>query len=79
MPYELLVKEAYTLIDEIPAEKLSYVVDFLRSAHSLYESPQDYVQKDNESALEKMFAIADRHNFPSQKIGWNREELYGRM
>ena len=37
MPYEVLVKEAYSLIDEIPMEKLPYVVDFLRSANALYE------------------------------------------
>ena len=79
MPYDVLVKEAYTLIDEIPMEKLPYVVDFLRSANSLYAPTLNHTQADSSDVLEKMFVAADAHEFPAEKVAWNRNDLYGRM
>ncbi len=35
MTNSVTVKEAYKLIDEIPAEKLEYVIQFLRGAKGL--------------------------------------------
>ena len=35
MPYDVMIKEAYQLIDEIPHDKIEYVVQLLRSASGM--------------------------------------------
>jgi|GEM_PF-1768226 len=43
MPYEILLKKAHSIVDEIPREKIGYVVQLLQSAKGLYSAaPENY-------------------------------------
>ena len=73
MPYEMLVKQAYNLIDEIPHEKIEYVIQFLKSTRNLY-SPIQEKNSENADKLLKAFDNAE----VCVPITWTRDEINAR-
>ena len=81
MTNSVTVKEAYKLIDEIPAEKLEYVIQFLRGAKGLLGD-----KKENNRQKEIAFnnlkkykgILTDRFDYDKKKFEY-MEEKYGRF
>lgn len=81
MTNSVTVKEAYKLIDEIPAEKLEYVIQFLRGAKGLLDD-----KKENNRQKEIAFnnlkqykgILTDRFDYDKKKFEY-MEEKYGRF
>lgn len=81
MTNSVTVKEAYKLIDEIPAEKLEYVIQFLRGAKGLHAD-----KKENNRQKEIAFnnlkqykgILTDRFDYDKKKFEY-MEEKYGRF
>lgn len=81
MTNSVAVKEAYKLIDEIPAEKLEYVIQFLRGAKGLLVDQKENNQK-KEIAFNnlKQFkgVLTDSFDYDKKKSEY-MEEKYGRI
>ncbi len=77
MPYEVMLKEAHSLVDEIPRDKIAYVVTFLKSANGLYSS--NSVQKKREEAGNVLMSFAGslRKNFDekAELESWREERF----
>lgn len=81
MTNSVTVKEAYKLIDEIPAEKLEYVIQFLRGAKGLLgDKKENNRQKEIAFNNLKQYKgiITDRFDYDKKKIEY-MEEKYGRF
>ena len=81
MTKSVTVKEAYKLIDEIPVEKLKYVIQFLRGAKGLLGDKKEK-NKQKEIAFNnlKQFKgiFTDRFDYDKKKFEY-MEEKYGRF
>lgn len=81
MTNSVAVKEAYKLIDEIPAEKLEYVIQFLRGAKGLLgDKKENNRQKEiafNNLKQYKGF-VTERFDYDKKKFEY-MEEKYGRF
>lgn len=60
MPYEVLVKEAHTMIDEIPHEKIEYIIHILKDVRNLYSSE---TSKTSNTTSKKGFGCLHDKNF----------------
>ncbi len=81
MTNSVTVKEAYKLIDEIPAEKLEYVIQFLRGAKGLLgDKKENNLQKEIAFNNLKQFKgiLTDRFDYDKKKFEY-MEEKYGRF
>ena len=56
MPYEVLLKKAHSIVDEIPQEKIEYVVQFLQSAKGLYSAASEK-NYEEERKQERLLAL----------------------
>ena len=76
MPYEVMLKEAHSLIDEIPRDKIGYVVTFLKSANGLYGTSSAKKREAGEVLMS--FAGTLRKDFDenAELESW-REERFG--
>lgn len=79
MTNSVTVREAYKLIDEIPVEKLEYVVQFLRGAKGLLVDQKENSQQ-KEIAFNKIKQfkgiLTDRFDYDKKKSEY-MEEKYG--
>jgi hypothetical protein len=81
MTNSVTVKEAYKLIDEIPVEKLKYVIQFLRGAKGLLgDKKENNKQKEIAFNNLKQFKgiLTDRFDYDKKKFEY-MEEKYGRF
>lgn len=81
MTNSVTVKEAYKLIDEIPAEKLEYVIKFLRVAKGLLgDKKENNRQKEIAFNNLKQYKgiLTDRFDYDKKKFEY-MEEKYGRF
>lgn len=81
MTNSVTVKEAYKLIDEIPVEKLKYVIQFLRGAKGLLgDKKENSKQKEIAFNNLKQFKgiLTDRFDYDKKKFEY-MEEKYGRF
>lgn len=81
MTNSVTVKEAYKLIDEIPAEKLEYVIQFLRGAKRLLgDKKENNRQKEIAFNNLKQYKgiVTDRFDYDKKKFEY-MEEKYGRF
>lgn len=81
MTNSVTVKEAYKLIDEIPVEKLKYVIQFLRGAKGLVgDKKENNKQKEIAFNNLKQFKgiLTDRFDYDKKKFEY-MEEKYGRF
>lgn len=81
MTNSVTVKEAYKLIDEIPAEKLEYVIQFLRVAKGLLgDKKENNRQKEIAFNNLKQYKgiLTDRFDYDKKKFEY-MEEKYGRF
>jgi len=79
MTNSVTVKEAYKLIDEIPAEKLEYVIQFLRGAKGLLgDKKENNRQKEIAFNNLKQYKgiLTDRFDYDKKKFEY-MEEKYG--
>lgn len=81
MTNSVTVKEAYKLIDEIPAEKLEYVIQFLRGAKGLLGDKKENIRQ-KEIAFNNLKQykgiLTDRFDYDKKKFEY-MEEKYGRF
>ena len=78
MPYEVMLKEAHSLIDEIPRDKIGYVVTFLKSANGLYGVSSSQAKKRKAGEVLMSFAGALRKDFDEKaELDEWREERFG--
>lgn len=81
MTNSVTVKEAYKLIDEIPVEKLKYVIQFLRGAKGLLgDKKENNKQKEIAFNNLKQFKgiLTDRFDYDKKRFEY-MEEKYGRF
>lgn len=81
MTNSVTVKEAYKLIDEIPAEKLEYVIQFLRGAKGLLgDKKENNRQKEIAFNNLKQYKgiVTERFDYDKKKSEY-MEEKYGRI
>lgn len=81
MTNSVTVKEAYKLIDEIPAEKLEYVIQFLRGAKGLLgDKKENNRQKEIAFNNLKQYKgiLTDSFDYDKKKFEY-MEEKYGRF
>lgn len=81
MTNSVTVKEAYKLIDEIPTEKLEYVIQFLRGAKGLLgDKKENNRQKEIAFNNLKQYKgiLTDRFDYDKKKFEY-MEEKYGRF
>ncbi len=70
MPYEILLKQAHSIVDEIPREKIGYVVQLLQSAKGLYSAvPENYYAEERKRAGKDLLKFAGtlRADFDEEK------------
>ncbi|MCM1222451.1 MAG: hypothetical protein NC548_49085 [Lachnospiraceae bacterium] len=70
MPYEILLKQAHSIVDEIPREKIGYVVQFLQSAKGLYSAaPEKHHAEERKRAGKDLLKFAGtlRADFDEEK------------
>lgn len=81
MTNSVTVKEAYKLIDEIPAEKMEYVIQFLRGAKGLLGDKKEN-NRQKEIAFNKLKQykgiVTERFDYDKKKFEY-MEEKYGRF
>ena len=81
MTNSVTVKEAYKLIDEIPAVKLEYVIQFLRGAKGLLgDKKENNRQKEIAFNNLKQYKgiVTERFDYDKKKFEY-MEEKYGRF
>ena len=54
MPYSVMLENAHKIIDQIPQDKMVYVLQFLESAKGLFAQPAEDDQAKRDAAFEKL-------------------------